>query len=373
MRRPIIGLAACAVLAACGPVHNVTVAQPTPSKVESPAEVTSFTLVSTGDFISQPPLSEQAVADGRDSGRGYEDFSRILAALKPMVSTADVAICHMETPVAAPGDAWTGYPIFNAPMGLVDSAKELGYDSCSTASNHTVDYGDEGLVRTLNALDRVGIKHAGSARSPQEAMTPTILAVHGVKIAHLSYTFSFNGLPLPEGKPWAANLIDVPAILAEARRAREAGAQVIVVSMHWGTEYQNEPDIGQTGLAEQLLASPDIDLILGTHVHVVQPFEKIGKKWVQYGMGNVMVRFPDGSPEKTQDAVATRFTFTKNDGGWGVSKVEVMPTWMEYQPVPRVVDLFAEHTRNDTYQRAYDRIVGWVRSRGADVSIVGAS
>jgi poly-gamma-glutamate capsule biosynthesis protein CapA/YwtB (metallophosphatase superfamily) len=263
---------------------------------------------------------------------------------------------------------------------LADTAAALGYDSCSTASNHTLDYGEDGLVRTLDVLDRVGIKHAGSARSQQEASTPTILRARGVKVGHLSYTFSFNGMPLPAGKPWASNLINVPAILAEARRARESGAEVVVVSMHWGTEYQNEADSGQTGLAAELLASPDIDLIIGTHAHVVQPFEKIGEKWVEYGMGNIMVRFPDGSPEQTQDAVATRFTFSKGANGWRVSKVDMMPTWMEYHPAGRVVDLHTELARpdlpeqqRDTYQRAHDRIVGWVRSRGADVTIVGAS
>ncbi|HEX6682191.1 MAG TPA: CapA family protein [Candidatus Limnocylindrales bacterium] len=369
MRKLAIALAAGAVLIA-----------PTAVDALQSRAVTEFTLVSTGDFISQPALSEQAVAEGARTGRPNGDFSRVLGAIKPMVSGADVAICHMETPVAGPGEPWTGYPIFNAPMGLVDTIAELGYDSCSTASNHTLDYGEPGLVRTLEALDRVGVKHAGSARTEREAANPTLLDVRGVKLGHLSYTYSFNGIPLPEGKPWAANLIDVPAILAEARRAREAGAQVVVVSMHWGTEYQPEPDEGQTGIAAQLLASPDVDLIIGTHAHVVQPLERIGSKWVQYGMGNILVRFEDGSPENTQDAMATRFTFAKRGNSWEVSKVDVAPTWMEYHPSGRVVDLSAELSRADlteaqraSYRSAFDRIVRVAGSRGAGVSIVGAS
>jgi poly-gamma-glutamate synthesis protein (capsule biosynthesis protein) len=362
-------------------------ATPAGTNVGTPAATTKvqpapaqFTLVSTGDFISQPPLSEQAARDGRQTGKPHGDFSRILGAVKPMVSKADLAICHMETPVAAPGDPWTGYPIFNAPLGLVETAAAFGYDSCSTASNHVFDYGEAGLARTLDALDRAGVKHAGSARTPQEAASPTIVDVRGVKVGHLSYTFSFNGIPLPEGKPWMSNLIDVPVILAEAHRAREAGAEAIVVSMHWGTEYHSEVDDGQKGIAAQLLASPDIDLIIGTHVHVVQPLERIGDKWVQYGMGNILVRFPDGSPEETQDAMAARFTFTKGADGWRVSKVEVAPTWMEYEPVARVVDLTTELARADlgqaqhaTYQRAYDRIVRWVTSREANISMVATS
>lgn len=374
MKRLILTIALSA-LAACGQAAQPEPATLAPSTAEAPVPppTTAFTLVATGDFISQPPLSEQASAEG--------GFGGIMGALRPLVSAADVAICHMETPFAAPGDAWTGYPIFNAPPSLADTAAAFGYDSCSTASNHTVDYGWEGLVRTLDGLDRVGVKHAGSARTEQEAMTPTIVDVKGVKVGHLSYTYSFNGMPLPT--PWASNLIDVPAILAEARRAREAGAEVNVLSIHWGTEYQHEADSGQVGLAQELLASPDIDLLIGTHAHVVQPFEQIGGKWVQYGMGNVLVRFPDGSPENTQDAAASRFTFTKTDNGWEVSKVEALPTWMEYYPTARIVDLPTELSRSDlndrqraTYQRAYDRIARWINARAAGdagLRIIGGS
>lgn len=361
--KQLLLIAAMAIgLTACGSSPRQAIPA-TEAPAAPPAPVTEFTLVASGDFISQPPLSEQAIADG--------GFSSILASLKPMVSQADLAICHMETPFAAPGDEWTGYPIFNAPPVLADTTAELGYDSCSTASNHTVDYGWDGLVRTLDGLDRVGVKHAGSARSLQEAVTPTILSAIGVKVGHLSYTFSFNGMPLPF--EWSSNLIDVQTIQAEARRAREAGAEVVVLSMHWGTEYQNEADEGQTGLASELLASPDIDLIIGTHAHVVQPLERIGTKWVAYGMGNIMVRFPDGSPESTQDAHLTRYTFSKTNETWQVSKVEVLPTWMEYHPLPRVVDLPTELSRpdlserqRDTYQRAHGRIVRWINDRGAD-------
>ena len=129
---------------------------------------------------------------------------------------------------------------------------------------------------------------------------------------------------------------------------------------------------GQLGLARQLLDSPDIDLIIGTHAHVVQPMERLGGKWVAYGMGNIMVRFPDGSPPNTQDAYLTRYTFSKNGPGWQVSKVEVAPTWMDYYPTARVVDLVTELTSPDlteaqrqTYRQAYDRITHWINARGA--------
>ncbi|SCL51370.1 poly-gamma-glutamate synthesis protein (capsule biosynthesis protein) [Micromonospora eburnea] len=332
-----------------------------------------LTVVAAGDLLVHPPLTEQAAADAREAGRDGHDFSRVLAAIRPRVSAADLAICHMETPLAEPQGPFTGWPAFSVPPELADAAAWAGFDTCSTASNHSLDEGMEGITRTLDNLDRVGLRHTGTARSAEEATRTNILDVAGVKVAQLSYALSFNDIPLPEGKPWAANLIDQEAILAAAHRARAAGAEIVILSMHWGTEYQNAPNDDQLDLAQQLLASPDIDLIIGCHVHVVQPFEKIGKKWVAYGMGNLTARFDDGSPENTQDAVVPEFTFTRTgSGGWEVSSVSVLPTWMEYRPAARVVDLVsaAKDPAVPAAERAHyaeieKRINGYVGMRGA--------
>src|SRR5207248_1563550 len=136
-----------------------------------------------------------------------------------------------------------------------------------------------------------------------------IIDVHGVKVAQLSYAWGFNGIPKPEGMPWIANRIDVSDVLAAAHRARQDGADVVVASLHWGTEYQHEPNADQLAQAKTLLASPDIDLIVGHHAHVTQPFEKINGKWVAYGMGNQVAKHlhPRGD---TEENVMARFTFT---------------------------------------------------------------
>ncbi|MFJ8578229.1 CapA family protein [Micromonospora sp. NPDC093277] len=332
-----------------------------------------LTVVAAGDLLVHPPLTEQAAADAQDAGRSGHDFSRVLAAIRPRVSGADLAICHMETPLADPQGPFTGWPAFSVPPELADAAAWAGFDTCSTASNHSLDEGMEGITRTLDNLDRVGLRHAGTARNADEAARTNILDVAGVKVAQLSYALSFNDIPLPEGKPWAANLIDQEAILAAAHRARAAGAEIVILSMHWGTEYQNAPNDDQLDLAQTLLASPDIDLIIGCHVHVVQPFEKIGRKWVAYGMGNLTARFDDGSPENTQDAVVPEFTFTRTgSAGWEVTNVSVLPTWMEYKPAARVVDLAGAAKdpavpadRRAHYAEIEKRINGYVDMRGA--------
>src|SRR5262249_53933595 len=164
---------------------------------------------------------------------------------------------------------------------------DAGYDTCSTAGNHTLDQGAAGVRRTLDGLDAAGVKHTGSARSPNEAATPDILDVQGGRVAQLSYTYDFNSRSAPASRPWLANQTDPAAILAAARRARAAGAQVVIVSLYWGVEYQHQPTAGQTALARRLLADPAVDLIVGCHAHITQPFQKINGKWVVYGMGNL--------------------------------------------------------------------------------------
>lgn len=337
---------------------------------QSPVPKSHFTVVAAGDLLVHPELTAQAATDARAAGRTGHDFTQVLAAVQPVVSRADLAICHMETPLAQPSGPFTGYPIFSVPPELADAAAWAGFDTCSTASNHSLDTGLPGIRRTLDRLDRVGLRHAGTARSAQEAARPTILDTAGVKVAQLSYTFGFNGIPRPAGQDWVANLIDRNAILAQARRARDQGAEIVILSMHWGTEYQNKPNDDQLQLARELLASPDIDLIVGHHVHVVQPFEKIGTKWVAYGLGNLTTY---GSEERTQQAVVPEFTFTrKAPGRWEVSGVEVHATWMQYQPAARVVDLAsavnevaAPKQRRADLARVKQQITQYVDMRGA--------
>ncbi|SBT41430.1 poly-gamma-glutamate synthesis protein (capsule biosynthesis protein) [Micromonospora narathiwatensis] len=364
---------ACTEPARVAPRHSAAPRATSPDPGTGTGPKNQLTVVAAGDLLVHPLLTEQAAEDARAAGRAGHDFSRVLAAIRPRVSAADLAICHMETPLADPQGPFTGWPAFSVPPELADAAAWAGFDTCSTASNHSLDEGMAGITRTLDNLDRVGLRHAGTARSAEEAARTNLLDVGGVKVAQLSYALSFNDIPLPEGRPWAANLIDRDAIRTAAHRARAAGAEIVILSMHWGTEYQNAPNDDQLDLAEQLLASPDIDLIIGHHVHVVQPFEKIGRKWVAYGMGNLTARFDDGSPENTQDAVVPEFTFTRTEsGGWEVTSVSVLPTWMEYRPAARVVDLVgaARDPAVPDAQRAHyaeieKRINGYVGMRGA--------
>src|ERR1043165_799924 len=139
---------------------------------------TGFTVVASGDVLIHPALTEQATQDGG----GKRDYRQIFAGVKPVISTADLASCHLETPLAAPDGPFKGYPEFSAPPEVAAALADTGYDDCSTASNHTLDVGDAGVTRTLDALDNAGIKHTGSARSADEGKTPLVMDGRGTKV-----------------------------------------------------------------------------------------------------------------------------------------------------------------------------------------------
>ncbi|MDQ1246372.1 MAG: CapA family protein [Actinomycetota bacterium] len=372
------------LLASCG-ADAVPQGGETALGVDSPVAVQptspprEFTMVATGDPLIHEDFWYQAMADAAVTGNGDMDYYPLMANVAAITSDADYAVCHMETVVAPRGGPYSGYPVFSVPPQIIDAKAQMGYDLCTTASNHTFDDGAEGIDRTLGELDAAGIAHAGSARTPQEAATPTIVEVQteqgAVKVGHLNYTFGFNGIPAPNGEIWRGNKIDVPAIKAEAARAKAAGAEVVILTMHWGTEYQTEPDADQIAQAQELMASPDIDHIIGGHVHVVQPITKINDKWVTYGHGNLFACHRDwGQPN--EEGLLTRFTFTEQPGGGFTStKAEYLPllSTCTFDGPTRVMNIpkafetgdFGAYGQ-DRLQLAWDRTTATVNSMGAE-------
>lgn len=331
------------------------------------------TILGSGDVLIHPPLTSQAREDAEARGEAGYDFDEILGATTPEVRAADLAICELETPLALPQGPFLGYPEFSAPPQVLVALRHNGYDVCTTASNHTLDQGFPGLVRTLDELDAAGIRHTGSARTEQEADTPLIVTLPtGVRVASIAYTYGFNNHAPPADKAWSVNPINVRKILADARRAKVAGADIVVLSLHWGTEYDHLATHDQRTLARRLLASPDIDLILGDHAHVVQPMQKIGDKWVIYCMGNLVARHSE-PVDDNREGVLAKFTFTEvRPHVFRASRAEAVPIWMEMEPKLRLVDLpraLADPAttpgQRAVFQGAWNRIAGYLNAYGA--------
>ncbi|MEU3424278.1 CapA family protein [Streptomyces gardneri] len=342
-----------------------------PGAASAPA---GFTLVASGDVLPHDSIIRRAAQDA--GGDGY-DFGPMLAGVRSVVTPADLAICHMETVYGKEGGPYTGYPAFKSPPEVAAALKATGYDSCSTASNHTLDDGADGLRRTLDALDAAGIRHAGSARTAEEAGRPTLMKAGGATVAQLAYTYDTNGYPLPEGQPWAVRLLDEGKVIADARAARAAGADVVVVSVHWGTEWQTAADERQLSLGRALTAStsggrPDIDLIIGTHAHVPQAYEKVNGTWIVYGMGDQiagdMINHEGAFDPRGNQGTLGRFTFAPPKGPgarWEVTKAEFVPQWFDTGR-GRVVNLGSSGDGDPRHTSIRETIRQVVLGRGAE-------
>ncbi|MFF7981642.1 CapA family protein [Streptomyces sp. NPDC007901] len=329
-----------------------------------------FTLVASGDVLPQKSAIDHA---NLDAGGNGHDFGPMLAGVQPVVSRADLALCHLATVSGAVGDE-SGR---TSPPQLVQALAAAGYDGCSTASDRALDDGFAGVQRTLAVMDQVGLRHAGTARTESEAGTLTLLTAGRARVAHLSYTFDVNGNSLPPGQPWAVGLLDENRVLADARAARKAGADVVVVSVHWGTEGKDAPDEQQLTLAKRLTASrtggrPDIDLILGTHAHIPQAYEKINGTWVVYSLGDQiageMYNSQGRQDPRGNESTLARFTFAppaRPGGRWEVAKAEFVPQLYDLD-AGRVVDLNAAIAQGADYTAARDSIRDIVLSRGAE-------
>jgi poly-gamma-glutamate capsule biosynthesis protein CapA/YwtB (metallophosphatase superfamily) len=324
------------------PGPTTTLSPPTPSgsssqstqRSPSKPKRTSVTVVMNGDLLWHNTLWYGAKEDARRGRHGGYDFAPLLAGMRPVIASADLAICHEEVPLARPGGPYRNYPLFAAPPQVVRAIAATGYDVCTTASNHSVDQGFAGLKRTIDDLDRARIGHAGTARTKAESERPTIFTTkQGVKVGIVAATFSLNGLPMPAGKPWAVQRMSARALLDRAHRARMAGADIVLAAVHVGTDYSTSENAQQIKLARTLTASPDVDLVYMHHPHVVQPWATVNKKWVLYGVGNTVAQHGTDVPRGAEGATG-RFTFTRvGNGRFSVSKAEYIPTLVtHYQP-----------------------------------------
>ncbi|MBY5161970.1 CapA family protein [Salsipaludibacter albus] len=310
---------------------STTPASPTRSTTN--AGHAPVTVAFAGDVLPHARVNDRAAVPG-----GGWDFTPLLDPVRPVLERADLALCHLEVPIAPAGQSVTAYPSFGAPAALVDGIAAAGWDGCSLASNHSLDRGVRGVTTTLEAFDRVGLGHAGTARSRAEGGSITRYDVDGVRIAHLAYTYGLNGYRIPADAPWTVATIEPARIERDAARAAGA-ADVVVVSLHWGAEGVHAPTADQRDLLDVLLPSDDIDLVVGHHAHVVQPVEHVDGTWVLFGLGN---HLSNQVADDERDGLLAIVTFgPDDDGGWEVSGIEAVPTWVD-RDTHRVLPTTAE-------------------------------
>jgi len=296
------------------------------------AQETRLKLVFTGDIMGHDTQIASALATGEP---GY-DYHPCFQYLKPYFDDADIVISNLEVTLAGPPHK--GYPQFSSPDALADALKESGFDILVTANNHALDRRQSGLERTLEQLDQRGILHTGTFINPnmRTLYYPLVVEKNGIRLALLNYTYGTNGLKVPP--PAIVNRIDTAQIRQDLQKAFTAEPDFILVTMHWGDEYQLTENRKQRELAA-FLFDHGADVIIGSHPHVVQPIRGDGKgNLVAYSMGNLISnqrnRYRDGG-------IAFEFELVKgvNGNGRDIVNSGYLPIWV-HKPLKKEGTMF---------------------------------
>ena len=214
----------------------------------------------------RPDPQDLELTAGAKQADGRFDFSRVLAPVAPMIRAADLAICHLETPVAPEGGLYRGSR--TSPSSRRSSQRSRGPGTTSAPRRPTTPWtpAPPGWCAPSTTSTLPGSGTRAPYRTEAESRTPRILDVHGVKVAHIAAAYGLNGGGPPADRRWEVNIAAVPDVsgmLADAARARRAGAQVVIASLHCCVEYQHDPTAAQVAAVHARLASPDIDLVIG--------------------------------------------------------------------------------------------------------------
>lgn len=242
---------------------------PVQTVAPTPKPAQTVTLNFAGDLLMHETLLNLA-----KKADGVYDFSNLYTQIGPMLSKADFTVANLETTLAGKEAGYGGWPRFNTPESFTETMRHiLGIDLLMTANNHCMDKGVDGLKNTLQVLDGEGLLHTGTYATNEAANTPQVVEVNGIRMAFLNYTYSLNQHEPPSGYEYVANRLELEKIQADAKAAREAGAEYIFCLPHWGVEHSLTESDTQRTQAEWIFANTEVDMIVGGHPHVVQPAE----------------------------------------------------------------------------------------------------
>ena len=241
-------------------------------------KTSKLSLVMVGDAL----LHSSLYNDGYKNG--VYDFSSQLEYIKPIIQKYDLAFYNQESILGGTSIGLSDYPTFNSPQEFGDAMVDAGFNLVSLANNHTLDRGEKAVLNSCEYWKTKDVLTAGSYTSFEEANEIKIKEKNGIKYTLLSYTYGTNGIPVPSGKEYLVNLYSDEKAKEDIEKVKDK-VDIILVSMHWGTEYQTEPTEEQKRQANYL-SSLGVDIIIGTHPHIIEPITYINDTLVIYSLGN---------------------------------------------------------------------------------------
>lgn len=247
-------------------------------KPEIKDEVYKLKLLATGDGLIHSVIYRSYYKNG------VYDFSNAVKYVKDIVKDYDIAYYNQETPTGDDSIAYSGYPMFYTPSAYVDAMQDVGFNTVSLASNHSLDKGEKGVLNTIKYFKTTNMLYNGMNDSEEMRNNFTIKEKNNITYTMLSYTTKTNGLSTPKGKEYLLNTYDKEQVKKDIVAVRDK-VDVLIVAMHWGIEYINMPNDEEKEIAEYL-SSLGVDIIIGNHPHILQPITKIGNTIVMYSLGN---------------------------------------------------------------------------------------
>ena len=278
-----------------------------------------------GDLLFHPELWVNFEGPDTTATDGTAfDFDPLFEPMRRYIEQSDIAVCEFETPIAERGGPYAGYPVFNIPPEVADSAARVGYQACTHATNHSWDQGAEGIQRLTSTLDSLGIAHTGSYNTEEESYEPLLVEspTGGGTLGIVTGTVSLNALT-PD-YDWRVDRLrdfgdpnhdsDIQKAVDKANKAREQGADVVAIAMHSVQEYLTDADTWQVAEAHELADTGAFDLIYGAGCHCAQPIEQYNDTWIIYGLGNALT--VDAPPENivNNQGITARVQFAGKKG-----------------------------------------------------------
>ena len=252
------------------------------SKEETKEEIkeSKVSLVMVGDALLHGSVYNDAYVNGK------YDFTKQLELIKPIIKKYDLAFYNQETVLGGTELGLSDYPTFNSPKEFGDNMLDMGFNIVNLATNHTIDRGEKAIISSCDYWNskKETVLFAGSYCSKEESEEIKIKEKNGIKYTMLSYTYGTNGIPVPEGKEYLVNLYSDEKAKEDIEKVRDK-VDLLLVSMHWGTEYRTEPTEEQKREAKYL-SDLGVDIIIGTHPHIIEPIEYIDDTLVIYSLGN---------------------------------------------------------------------------------------
>jgi len=283
-----------------------------------------LSLIMVGDCLIHGAI----YSDARE-GNTY-NFYKMIDLIKPIISSYDLAYYNQESILGGTSLGLQTYPRFNSPQEVGDAFLDAGFNIVTFANNHTLDMGEKGILSSLKYWDTKksqGIMTAGSYRSFEERDTDIIMEKNGIKYTILSYTTTTNGLSRPKGKEYLVNVYNAEQVKKDIERLRDK-VDLLMVAMHWGEEYTHEPIQEQKDIATYL-SSLGVDIIIGSHPHVIQPIDFIGKTMVIYSLGN-FIASQQGNIAKHTGLMASVTVHKKTVNGESSITLEKPTAELEY-------------------------------------------